>query len=60
MTRKDYKLIAKVMCDSKPTNTYPDEPIQAWTEVMRGLISMLRRDNPRFDTQKFIDAANGK
>jgi hypothetical protein len=60
MTRKDYKIIAKVMCDNKPSPTYPETPIDAWTDVMRGLLSALSQDNPRFDRSKFIDAANGK
>lgn len=51
MTKKDYKLIADALAsvESQYLNS----------AVVTALCQALSRDNPRFDTQKFIKRAYG-
>lgn len=55
MTKKDYILIADAIAKAFPEAlTYAQE--EAQTDVIESLCTALKRDNPRFDERKFMDA----
>lgn len=55
MTKKDYELIAGVIAGSKG-HIYPDGINQYVRELVAVFCFRLLKDNPRFDTKKFIKA----
>ena len=59
MTRKDYNLIAEAIANAKAATADYTDPWQAengaW-EAARYLSLALRRDNPRFDRARFMEA----
>lgn len=63
MTRKDYQLLAAairpVMDEARRTSESLNDPVPiAWVqEVADQLAEALAKDNPRFDTGKFLGAA---
>lgn len=59
MTRKDYKLIARILLWGKPNRVLPsDQAIQLskWESICTRFAYELARDNPRFDRTKFLEA----
>jgi hypothetical protein len=55
MTKKDYVLIARALYEAR-FELRDANPCQ--TVIINDLASALERDNPRFDRQRFIDAAS--
>jgi hypothetical protein len=61
MTRKDYILIADAIRETLATDpefglVWPDRERAAVGLVAHRIAHQLRRDNPRFDMDRFIDA----
>ena len=56
MHRKDYRLIAAAFYQTRPN---PVNPRGVWNTSLNFLADELARENPRFDKDKFIDAAEG-
>lgn len=55
MTKKDYKLIAKVFADTRPND---DVAYWAWDEVLDKMAQKLGEENPKFNPKKFLKAAD--
>ena len=66
MTRKDFCLIAETIRLLPSFETYQDDGQRYPTDVVnfdavcRRFAEALRQTNPRFDTERFINACNGK
>ena len=65
MTRKDYELIAAAVRETfGPTTRREDLFDDGWESALeqlsRLLAARLQKDNPRFDTQRFLDACRQK
>ncbi len=67
MTKKDHKKLARVFNRSnsimyiegyKTGNGAPPEPMNLYYHILKRLIIMLKRDNPRFNADKFIRACD--
>lgn len=65
MTRKDYRLIASALKDSKPISNGPNSfaydaayefRLGQWSKTTRLLSLALGADNARFDSDKFLQA----
>lgn len=62
MTRRDYVLIANVLCTTKPDQTigYSADALAiargAWREIARSFAATLASENPRFDRARFLKA----
>ena len=62
MTRKDYEAIAQVMNDQiwsdSPfeNNRYDTGRALQWEVTCKALADCFKRDNPRFDRTKFLEA----
>ncbi len=66
MSRKDFRLIAETIrllpsfeTHQQDGKLYPCEVVNFCTIVTR-FAEALRTTNPRFDTERFINACNGK
>lgn len=64
MTRRDYVMIAAALRDSKPykceltpDGEYANPLCTQWAKTARQIAYELAEDNPRFDKQRFLDAA---
>lgn len=53
MTRKDYELLGAALLDARPVVT----GIETWVACVRAIANALERDNPRFDSLRFLKAA---
>ncbi|HDD45114.1 MAG TPA: hypothetical protein ENG63_09700 [Candidatus Desulfofervidus auxilii] len=66
LSRKYYKMIAKVMNDLRPIQTDLENKEcfiirkRQWEKTVLKLCEIFKQDNPRFDSQKFINACYGK
>ena len=61
MTRKDYKLIARALYQSKPERNWPSYgkgEVPQWVQDRNAICEALATDNPRFDPVKFLSACN--
>ena len=59
MTRKDYKLIARALYQSKPgEGVYLEIYLNQWIETRNAICQALAQDNPRFDPVKFLKACS--
>ena len=58
MTRKDYKLIAQALHQSKPADAHTEQRQRQWQETRNAICQALAADNPRFDPVKFLSACN--
>jgi hypothetical protein len=62
-TKKDYKLIAKVVSKVKKFGCYHTGDIDSsinLDQLVEDFIWELKADNPKFDEQKFKEACYGK
>lgn len=64
MTKKDYELIAKVIEYNMPSQIakpkgYNDR-LEAWTNLLNGLIEAFEQNNNKFDREKFLKACGVK
>jgi hypothetical protein len=59
MTRKDYVKIALVLAEQKPQHPDPDFGLDVitWRRIVANMGYMLKQDNPRFDFERFYEAA---
>lgn len=55
MTKKDYKVIAKVIKESAPVFTNNTDSISKLNIILQ-LSAMFFEDNPNFDVSKFYEA----
>ena len=56
MTKKDYKLLAEVLnSESSPVN----DGVIVLETLMVKLCNVLKKDNPRFDEDRFYEAVYG-
>lgn len=60
MTKKDYELIARVMEYNMPSKIakpkgYSDR-LEAWTNILNGLIEAFEQSNTKFNRDKFLQA----
>lgn len=64
MTRKDYKLIARQLHETRElliTEEFPSNEIFAYDTAVSAIMVALQADNPRFDCDRFMGAvAEGK
>ena len=58
MTRKDYKLIAQALYQSKPAPHHGVTADAQWHFTRSKICQALAQDNPRFDPVKFLSACN--
>lgn len=56
MTRKDYKLIAEALLDSKPAEPCESTVYVQFVFSCSRVANALESDNPRFDRNKFMKA----
>lgn len=61
MTKKDYTLIAQALHEVRPekhaeNNILYDAKIETWTACIGNLIKHLHKNNPRFDSERFLIA----
>lgn len=63
MTRRDYILLglvfAKCLRDARQECSPEDDRVATIYSVARDLADELHRDNPKFDSQTFLDAIDG-
>jgi hypothetical protein len=59
MTRRDYKLIARALYQSKPSDISGRIIYLQWEKTRNAICQALAADNPRFDPVKFLSACNG-
>jgi hypothetical protein len=60
MTRKDFVLIAQVIKYLPSFECKQDSDVVRHSAVVASFAEALKNTNPRFDAQRFADAANGK
>ena len=58
LTRKYYKLIAKVIKDSSTLDTYGDVIVHK-DDLINDLCDEFKQDNSLFDSDRFTSACNG-
>ena len=58
LTRKYYKLIAKVIKDSSTLDTYGDVIVHK-DDLINDLCNELKQDNSAFNRDRFTSACNG-
>jgi hypothetical protein len=56
--RRHYRSIAETMRDTQPVANTPEH--QVWWYILTALAQDFRRDNPRFDWNRFFTAATMK
>ncbi len=57
MTRKDYVLLAKALRDAEPVRATIGSPERvAWFAACASVSDALMRENPRFNSARFMDA----
>ena len=59
LTRKHYKMIAKVIKDNKIYSNNSTRKILKMDSLINDLCVELKQDNSLFNKDKFIDACNG-
>jgi hypothetical protein len=60
MTRKDYVLIARAFAEARgDMQDYP-ERVAGNAQTCRRLASYLKKDNPRFDKVRFVEACEAE
>ena len=57
MTRKDYIKLAAALAYTRPDEDNRT-PERVWSDVVDIIGDVLKKDNPRFDRGRFIDAAS--
>lgn len=57
MTRKDYQAFAEMMNRNRPNTADPF--YQDWLIICGGMCLIFKRDNPRFDRDRFLAACEG-
>jgi hypothetical protein len=57
MTRKDYELIAEALASTRYDNNSSIAEAEQWRRDLEAVASALAEDNPRFDKDRFIAAA---
>jgi hypothetical protein len=60
MTRKDYQLIAEVFANFKQIQNLDQTINWSQEDLARNLADSLAKDNPRFDSARFLDACGVK
>ena len=58
MTRKHYRLVAKIIKDNTIINNNMMLPTLNKLNVINELITAFKRDNNNFDSRRFIDACS--
>lgn len=54
MSKKHYEAIARILADARDAGT--DEAFHTVSAITVQLAKVFEEDNPRFDSQRFIDA----
>lgn len=58
MTRKDYVALAKAFSDTYPTpSDFIKWQYETWNKTLIAVANVLETDNPRFDRERFYQAA---
>ncbi|MGH7179106.1 MAG: hypothetical protein ACREJC_17140, partial [Tepidisphaeraceae bacterium] len=58
MTRKDYILLAVALRNARPPDGETRNARLAWLAAVCGVADACTRDNPRFDSDRFLNACD--
>jgi hypothetical protein len=59
MTRKHYVQFAELFRTEKPGDNWDANKRTQHNMLLKGMMEILKRDNPRFKESRFLDAAGG-
>jgi hypothetical protein len=59
MTKKHFIEIAKAFKDERPGRNWDLNKLVMWNQLVVAMCAVFARENPRFDTVRFIKACGG-